>query len=211
MNTQTHLLLATALLARPRGDGGTPARNAAVLAGALAPDLGVYGLFVWSKLAGVPESEVWRRIYFAEPMQAVQAVLNSVPLYALLLVTGALLLAPGRAGPEGRGWWSFVATRSALGLFALAALIHLAGDLPVHADDAHRHFWPLTDWRFHSPVSYWDPSHGGAWFAFVEGALGIACAVLLWRRFRAPWIRALLALAIAAYVAVPAYFTFVLS
>ena len=213
MNTQTHLLVAAALLARPTDRGGTRARNAAVVAGALAPDAGVYGLFAWSKLAGVPENDVWRRIYFAEPVQTIQAVLNSVPLYALLLLAGAVLLAP-RAEPTGDaatgGWWGLVASRSALGLFALAALLHLAGDLPVHADDAHRHFWPLTDWRFRSPVSYWNPEQGGDWFAFVEAALGILCAVLLWRRFRAWWVRGLLGLAIAAYVAVPIYFALVI-
>ena len=226
MNTQTHLLIACALLARPTDGGGARTRNAAVVAGALAPDAGVYGLYAWSKLAGVPERDVWRSIYFAEPMQTIQAVLNSVPLYALVLIAAAVLLAPGRAAAAGAtgavpggaepaggvttGWRRFVAGRSALGLFALAALLHLAGDVPVHADDAHRHFWPLTDWRFHSPVSYWNPSQGGDWFAFVEAALGVACAIVLWRRFRVVWVRALLGLAIAAYIAVPLYFTLVL-
>ena len=67
MNTQTHLLLAAALLCRR----DAPWRNTAVIAGAFAPDLGVYGLWVWSKAAGVPEGDVWRTIYFAEPMQTV--------------------------------------------------------------------------------------------------------------------------------------------
>ena len=206
MNTQTHLLIAGALLCRRRIDGGTPLRNGAVVAGALLPDAGVYGLFLWSKLAGVPERDLWSRIYFSEPMQTVQAVLNSVPLYAVLLVAAAILLRPGEEA-NGSG---FVARRSLPGLLALAALLHLAGDLPVHADDAHRHFWPVTDWRFHSPVSYWNPSQGGAWFVWVEGAIGIACAVALWRRFAARWVRALLALAVVAYLAVPLYFTLAL-
>lgn len=219
MNTQTHLLLAAALFCRPNA----PKRNAAVIAGALAPDAGVYGLYVWSKLAGVPEREVWRTIYFQEPMQTVQAVANSVPLYAVMLLVGwfafsmAGTVKPATAtasGPSiadnGNGWWDFVASRSTLALFALAALAHLAGDLPVHADDAHRHFWPLTDWRFHSPISYWNPAQGGNWFAFVEAALGIAAAVLVFRRFRAWWVRALTAIAIVAYVGVPLYFTLML-
>ena len=28
-------------------------------------------------------------------------------------------------------------------------------------DDAHRHFYPLSDYRFISLVSYWDPRHYG--------------------------------------------------
>ena len=216
MNTQTHLLIAGALLARPAKRGGTPARNAAVIAGALAPDAGVYGLFAWSKLAGVPEREVWRSVYFAEPMQTIQAVLNSAPVYAFVFFIAMLVLSPRGeraakgAAPRTSGWWGSVDVHSALGLLAIAALLHLAGDLPVHADDAHRHFWPLTDWRFHSPISYWDPAHGGNWFAWIEAALGISCAVLLWRRFRAGWVRVLLALAVVAYLAVPLYFTLAL-
>ena len=218
MNTQTHLLLAAALFCRP----GHRGRNAAVLAGAFAPDLGVYGLFAWSKLAGVPEADVWRRIYFAEPMQTIQAVFNSVPLYAVLLIAGMALLAPlsrteravagaGAQQPASGGdWWSFVDGRSWLGLFALAALVHLAGDLPLHADDAHRHFWPLTDWRFHSPISYWDRAHYGGVFSLVEAALGVALATVLFRRFPIRWVRALCVLAVAVYVGVPLYFTLVL-
>ena len=173
MNTQTHLLLAAALFARP----GRPRANAAVMAGALVPDAGVYGLFAWSKLAGVPETEVWRTIYFAEPMQTIQAVCNSAPLYGAVLAIGlalgerrtALASAGGTAATG--GWWGAVGPLHWLALLALAALIHLAGDLPLHADDAHRHFWPLTDWRFHSPVSYWDRDHYGGAFSIVVATM----------------------------------------
>ena len=209
MNTQTHLLLAAALFVRP----GRPRANAAVIAGALVPDAGVYGLFAWSKLAGVPETEVWRTIYFAEPMQTVQAVCNSAPLYAALLVVG-FALGERRAGlampPYNGGWWAAVGPLHWLALFALAALVHLAGDLPLHADDAHRHFWPLSDWRFYSPVSYWDRDHYGGAFSIIEAVLGLVLCAVLWRRFAVPWVRALLALAAAVYVAVPVYFTLVL-
>lgn len=188
-----------------------------VLTGAFVPDLGVYGLFAWSKLAGVPESEVWRTIYFAEPMQTVQAVCNSVPLYAALLL---IALAWGQRAPAAPfagdgtlmagGWWNAVGPLHPLALFALAALVHLTGDLPLHADDAHRHFWPLTDWRFHSPVSYWDRDHHGGVASLLEAALGVFVSVVLWRRFRTGWVRGVLALAVASYVAVPLYFTLVL-
>lgn len=86
----------------------------------------------------------------------------------------------------------------------------MALDFPVHADDAHPHFWPLTGWRFFSPVSYWDSAHYGNFFASLEGILGIALAVILFRRFKAVWIRLLTGSLIVAYVAVPAYFILVL-
>ena len=233
MNTQTHLLIAAALLARPLATRA----NIAVVAGALVPDAGVYGLFAWSKLAGVAEREVWRTIYFAEPMQTVQAVCNSVPLYAALLLLGLALgerpmpfpatsvsaasvsatSAPATSAPASSsgggsagGWRAAVGPLHPLALFALAALAHLAADLPVHADDAHRHFWPLTDWRFHSPISYWDRDHHGGLASMAEAVLGVVLCVVLWRRFGVAWVRVLLALAALTYVAVPLYFTLVL-
>ncbi|MFN3226527.1 MAG: hypothetical protein ACE360_09810, partial [Hyphomicrobiales bacterium] len=62
MNTQTHLLVAAALFAKPNA----PKRNAALVIGALLPDAAIFGLFGWAVLTGVPQSELWGRIYFSE-------------------------------------------------------------------------------------------------------------------------------------------------
>jgi len=35
--------------------------------------------------------------------------------------------------------------------------LHALFDFPLHHDDGHRHFWPFSEFRFDSPVSYWDP------------------------------------------------------
>ena len=69
-------------------------------------------------------------------------------------------------------------------------------------------FWPLSDWKFVSPVSYWNPAHYGDWFGMFETVLGIAMAALLFVRFRSVLIRSTLALCIALYAAVPAFFIF---
>ena len=164
-------------------------------------------------------------------MQTIQAVFNSAPLYAALLIVGLALgeragvpavvpttsrgaahddLASGSVARPSGGWWGAVTPLHWVALFALAALVHLAGDLPLHADDAHRHFWPLTDWRFHSPVSYWDRAHHGGVFSVIEAALGVVLCVMLWSRFHAAWVRALLVLAATVYVGVPLYFTLAL-
>lgn len=213
--TQTHFLVAAALFCRP----DRPARqNVAVLAGAFAPDLAIYGLFVWSKIAGIPERTLWDVVYFSEPMTTLTAIGNSAPLYAMIAIFGIAMVRSASAelaGPHGDtplGLARFVApshTNMAL-LFALGALTHLAGDLPVHADDAHPHFWPLTGWRFVSPVSYWDPGHYGTLFSLAEAALGIALSVVLFRRFKAVWVRVLTVLVLTAYLAVPAYFILML-
>lgn len=188
MNTPTHLIINVAVLTRQ----GQVAVNLAVIAGALIPDLSIYVLFVWSKLAGIPEMTVWREIYWQEPWQTFGAISNSIPLYLTLIGIGFLIKKPI--------FW----------MFALSALLHLAFDFPFHADDAHRHFWPISDWRFHSPLSYWDSSKFGDIVSVVEMIAGAALCVVLWRRFDSKLIKAALVLAMISYIAVPLYFTLVL-
>ncbi|MDA4847329.1 hypothetical protein [Hoeflea poritis] len=189
MNTQTHVLLAAAILAKP----GKPARNTAVIVGALVPDLAIYTLFIWSKIAGIPERRVWSELYYNPPWSDAVTVGNSAPLYILILLIGLLA----------SKWYR---PAILLAVFAIAALLHLAADLPVHVDDAHAHLWPLSDWRFRSPVSYWNPNHNGDIFTIVEAGIGIVLSIILWRRFHALWVRALLVLAIVAYLGPPLYF-----
>lgn len=193
--TQTHLLVAGGLLARP----GQTLRNSAILFGSLIPDAAIYALFGWSKFQGIPERTVWRELYWQEPWQSWTAAGNSLPLYAILLVIGLFLLRQAAMA------WKIGLV---LTFVALAALTHIAGDLPVHVDDAHRHFWPLSNWKFISPVSYWHPDHHGDTFAIFEVVLGSLLAILLFRRFKTLWVRAILGLLIVAYVAVPIYFTY---
>lgn len=193
MNTPTHLLIGAAALARPAEDSAGRLRNAAILIGALIADAAIFVLFGWARLyQGVSERALWSEVYWQEPWQTLVAIGNSIPLYLGLLVFGLL-------------------ARSQVAIvFAAAALLHLAFDLPFHHDDAHPHFWPFSDWRFNSPLSYWDPDHHGSLIALAEVGLAILLILFLWRRFRSRAVRAVLVLAFATYVAVPAYFTFML-
>jgi len=163
MNTPAHLIFGAAALARPGRRGTT----AAALAGGLAPDLSLY-LLAGASLAilQIPPAIVFGELYFSDAWQAVFAVDNS------FLVWGALL--------------AFAARRGNLPAMALAgaALIHVAADFALHADDARAHFWPLTDWRFASPLSYWDSAHGARWVAPLEGLAAGGLVVLLVQRFR---------------------------
>lgn len=189
MNTQTHVLLAAAVLSKPNA----PARNTAIIAGALVPDLAIYTLFIWSKFAGVPERTVWNELYYNPPWSDAVTIGNSAPLYLGILIIGILAATRWRAA-------------ILLAFFAGAALIHVATDLPVHVDDAHAHLWPLSGWRFRSAVSYWHPDHFGGIVSVLEIGLGLVLSAILWRRFRASWVRGLLVLAILAYLGPPIYF-----
>ncbi|MEL7491914.1 MAG: hypothetical protein AAGJ73_14450 [Pseudomonadota bacterium] len=178
MNTPTHLIAAFAVLARPQ----SPRRNLAVVAGALAPDVWIYVFFTWAQFfTAYSMEEIWRDVYWTQPWQFFGAISNSAPVALALAMIAA---------------WR---KSELLSAFAFALLIHAALDFPVHADDAHRHFWPLTDWRFISPVSYWDADHHGTLGALIEAAVFFAAAIVLWRRFPARWARGTLAACLPLY------------
>ena len=103
---------------------------------------------------------------------------NSIPLILLLMLVG----------------WQ--AGLPLLLLFATSLLLHCFGDLPLHHDDGHRHFFPFSDWRFMSPVSYWDPTHNGRLAGLVEIAvvLGASAWLYLKQPLLRRWILALLAI-----------------
>ncbi|WP_282609530.1 hypothetical protein [Pelagibius sp. Alg239-R121] len=193
MNTPTHLLIGAAVLARKADRKGIHWRNWAILAGALLPDAAIFILFGWARIVqGASEQELWSKIYWSAPWQSLIAIFNSAPLYTAVVLIG------------------IAARQTWLALIGLAALLHLAFDLPFHHDDAHAHFWPFTDWRFRSPLSYWDENHHGDWVALAEVALSLGLILLLWQRFEARAVKIALVLALASYVAVPLYFNLML-
>jgi len=116
-------------------------RNWAVFIGSVIPDLAIY---LWAPyqyfVNDVSGKELWGELYFAPPMQNLIAYFNSIPIYAALALIGWIA--------RGKIWGKLMF------FFALAALIHMATDMPVHADDAYRHLWPITDWRFYSPPNF---------------------------------------------------------
>lgn len=185
MNTPTHLLVACALLSRV----DQPRRNLAVAAGALIPDLTIFVFYAVEKLAGTDERAIWSERYWTEPWQTLGAISNSVPLILVILAAGLALRAP------------------IVKVFAFAALSHLALDFLFHANDAHRHFWPLTDWRFHAPISYWDSDHHGAVGRLIDLALLAGSAVILWRRFPGRRVRQALVFVALSFIGTGIYFS----
>ena len=177
MNTPAHLIFGLAAFAKPDAQRVTLAAGM----GALLPDLSLYLLAGTSLFVlGIPAETVFGELYFSESWQLIFRIDNSFILWGLGL--GAAL------------WW-----RSDWGTALTgAALLHLSLDFPLHHDDGRAHFWPLTDWIFQSPFSYWDRDHYADVIGPIEMvASAILCAVL-WRRFRTLWSRiGILALACA--------------
>ena len=62
-------------------------------------------------------------------------------------------------------------------------LLHALFDFGFHNDDAHRHFFPLLDFRFKSPLSYWDPGHFGHFVAVGEIICVLAAGFFLLTRY----------------------------
>src|SRR5215510_11028895 len=136
MHTPTHLLLNAAVLDRG------PLRGTLwpILMGALVPDLPMFGFFAWQvAVLHTPQAQIWGVEYFRPGWQVLFDLFHSIPVAAL-----GLGLAWRLRSPRGMAFFASV-------------LLHCAVDLGTHNDDAHRHFLPLSGWRFASPLSYWDP------------------------------------------------------
>ena len=87
-------------------------------------------------------------------------------------------------------------------IFALAAIVHVATDMPLHVDDGHPAFWPFSGWVFQSGISYWDPRFLGTYVSFAEIVLAVILIALLWARFKSAIVRGVLGLAAISYAVV---------
>ena len=165
MDTPTHVVVNLLLVGpRVRRTYATP-----VALGALAPDVPMFLFYAAERLRGATEEQIWTGRYFDAGWQLFFDVFNSLPIIAVAALVAWRL-----------GWPAWLAFFVSMGL-------HGVCDLLVHHDDAHRHFLPFSDWRFASPVSYWDPAHHGRTFLAVSLAgLVAGCAWLL--RPREPFV-----------------------
>ena len=177
MNTPAHLLIGAAAFGKKDKKGTT----VAAILGALMPDLSLYvmaSVSIW--VLNISPRIVFDELYFSDAWQRVFAIDNSFVLWALACAVAV---------------WQRSAIFTA---FTAAALLHLAFDLPFHTDDARAHFWPVTDWVFESPVSYWDRAAYASIVGPFEVALSCGAAILIWRRSEPRYILAIVAILLAA-------------
>lgn len=162
MNTPAHLLVGLALCARAE----VPRSGRWASVGGLLPDMSLYLLAGGALfLMQIPPERVFNELYFSPAWQGVFAIDNSFLLWGF-----AAALA-----------WAW---QKRLGMaFALAGLLHVATDFPLHNDDARPHFWPLSDWVFESPLSYWDSNHYASIVAPVELIVVLVAGAVIWRRW----------------------------
>ncbi|MFN3190257.1 MAG: DUF4184 family protein [Aureliella sp.] len=167
MNTTAHVA-ASLFLGKGKEESAKPT---ALIAGAILPDAPMFVFFAVVTAAGHSSQEIWGELYFQDNWQLFFDIFNSAPLFGVLWAVGR--------------WCSW----SWLSWMSLSALLHIACDLPLHHDDSHRHFLPLSQFRFASPISYWDPKHWGIPIAILEASLTIAGSAYLAATFKSKLAR----------------------
>ena len=157
MNTQTHVVLSLVCLGRKNIEKS----YIPIIIGALLPDAMMFVFYGIEKARGIPEEVIWNEHYFDPRWQLLFDPFNSFPIVAGVWLLCYLVR---------WGWGQ---------LLCASMFLHCLLDFPLHNDDAHRHFWPLSDYQFHSPLSYWDPQYHGNVVAWIEmiGFLGM-CSYL---------------------------------
>ena len=181
MITTTHVVT-NALVALKRSGGAAKVLESSTakwfVAGGLAPDIGLYALTAGAAVYFPLTSDMsfqdsmehaFGDLFFNDP--AWVAIHNS--LHSPVVLAG---MAAAAALTKKRGALAFAA----------GALLHTAMDIPVHHDDGPLVFFPLNwDFRFESPVSYYDKDHFGALVAPIDFAItilgGAALAVSWWK------------------------------
>ena len=164
MTTHSHVILNIALLSKR----DKPFLHRYAFIGAVLPDLPLFIFFIIeSIIRKTPDDELWGTRYFTEAWQNFFDIFNSVPLILILLGIGYYLL-----------------NSEKMTVLAWSLLIHCTFDLLTHHDDGHHHFYPLSDFAFESPISYWDRDHYAGIVAPVERVVFLIASIYLFRRLK---------------------------
>ncbi|MGH3148215.1 MAG: metal-dependent hydrolase [Rubrobacter sp.] len=165
METYSHAFFTWALA--KHGIKAGRAAGIAGLAGACLPDLPSFvatayyvgPAYLRDGWSSMDSEEMLDAIYFTGPFGATGSILHSaVPPVALLALYWLL-----RLGRRDR--------RRILLWFLLGWLGHTVADFLTHVDDVRPLFWPISDWTWSSPVSYYNSDYYGNEFFMVSHAL----------------------------------------
>lgn len=170
MNTPSHSVVNLAVLMPLAPTAALP-----IFLGSVLPDLPILVLYIWAKgIQRQSEQQIWGETYWQPFWQRFTHGFHSIPL---------ALLGAGLA---------YQLHQTAFMFLCFSAVLHSLGDLPVHHDDAHRHFLPLTSYRFLSPLSYWDRRYHARWVALGERLLVAVTTFAVFPQFESWGVRGLL-------------------
>lgn len=170
---------------RPTANGHAPWRypRFALGLGAWAPDfaltmLTIGGLVWFQNVEGLTASQsaqhMFKHLFYNDPVWIfLHNFLHSPLMVALSAGANGLLMRPW---PKFQRWLNY---------FLAACFFHDLVDVVTHHDDGPLALFPVNwNWRFASPISYWDPQHGGRQFAVFEIALNVVLVIFLFYRSR---------------------------
>jgi hypothetical protein len=150
MKTPSHAIANLAILITPL----QPQATLPIVFGAVLPDIPMFVMYFWAKFVRrQPEAQIWTETYFSSFWLNITHTFHSIPLFLICILIMHYF-----------GYWQ-------VEIILLSSLLHCFGDFPVHNDDAHRHFLPFSNYRFISPISYWDIKHHGKIVSFLEKLL----------------------------------------
>lgn len=184
MNTPSHVLLNLFLLRRrfEKRPGQVEnlqveKLNEAIVLGSILPDLPMFFFFVWYVwIFPTSQLKIWGSLYFREDWQMLFNFFNSIPIFLVL------------AG------LAYYFSKPRFFVFCVANLLHFAEDFFVHQEDGHAHFFPLSDYKFMSPISYWDSRSFGHYFSIFEAFLILVLSFYVFKYLKTWWGKTLLIL-----------------
>ena len=181
MHTYSHAVFTWAFLRYIKPEESHAAVWGAV--GAALPDvptLAKAAHLLWSRRDSITKEEFKEEFletleYFEPPSGKVDLALHSlVPVGSLIALYKILGLK--HKDPSG-----------ALLAFLLGWAGHNILDFPTHAEDARPPFWPISKWRWKSPVSYWDIKSYALPCLLVEhGAILALALTFLYQSYQDP-------------------------
>ena len=158
MHTPAHTVFNLLFLGRR----GHPELVFPIMIGSVLPDSPMFLFYFWEKhWMGRAERWIWSTGYHDPSWQAFFDLFNSIPLLGIA------------------GLLSFWSGRRWLPAMFGSMILHCLADLLLHHHDSHRHFFPFSQWRFESPLSYWDLRYYGHIFAPLELLFVVAGCLLL--------------------------------
>ena len=176
MITPSHIIYSWALAKKTevneqnRVEKQTSKRTLAFVLGALFPDTPTYLFFiVIGLLLGYSGETMWDDMYFNSGWSIPITLTHSFWLWPLLILVGTYF------------------KLNFLKWFSISALLHAVVDFLVHTDDAYRHFWPFSDWKFYSPLSYYRSSEYGNWVSAFDSVLVLGLLAYLYTLYTGKW------------------------
>jgi hypothetical protein len=144
-----------------------------LVAGAILPDLPYFLFFataaIWHGPHALTDLALWHSIWGHPLVAGLHSFLPWSAAMLLLLSMGASRRWPGLA--------AFIAGWSS----------HVVIDMLTHRSDGYPIFWPLSGYRFPTPVSYWEQAYHGRAFSLVcDGAMVVLLVRLVALRTRRP-------------------------